>query len=257
MILAVGNNEGIAAVQDDIIVSSPALLGPLVLGVGDQEYILASDAAAIVSRTQNVVYLKDGELVHITPRAFAISTLDQADVSPVVDTITWKVGDADLNGYAHFMEKEIFEQPQALENTMRGRFAEDGSTAQFGGLNLSAAEFRQIDRLLFCACGSAWHACLVAEHLVESFARVPVEVDYASEFRYRNVPLEAHVINKGSLARQIVRSMADAVITVATRMPRSTGGVGSVGGAGTGGAVGDTTKTPPPPPPPPAPPPAP
>ncbi len=177
---------------DEIVAARKA--SPLVLGVGDQEYILASDAAAIVSRTQNVVYLKDGELVHITPRAFAISTLDQADVSPVVDTITWKVGDADLNGYAHFMEKEIFEQPQALENTMRGRFAEDGSTAQFGGLNLSAAEFRQIDRLLFCACGSAWHACLVAEHLVESFARVPVEVDYASEFRYRNVPLDRNTL---------------------------------------------------------------
>ena len=167
---------------------------PLVLGVGDQEYIVASDASAIVSHTQSVVYLKDGELVHLTPRAFSITTLDQADVSPVVDKITWTISEADLNGYTHFMEKEIFEQPLALENTMRGRFSEDGSTAQFGGLNLNAAEFRQIDRFLFCACGSAWHACLVAEHLIETYARVPVEVDYASEFRYRNAPLDRNTL---------------------------------------------------------------
>jgi glucosamine--fructose-6-phosphate aminotransferase (isomerizing) len=163
---------------------------PLILGVGDGEYILASDAAALVSRTQNVVYLKDGEIVHLTPTAFFITTHDQEDVSPVVDRITWTIEDAELNGYAHFMEKEIFEQPQALENSMRGRFSEDGSTAQFGGLNIAASELRQIDRFMFCACGSAWHACLVAEHLIERFARVPVEVDYASEFRYRNTPLD-------------------------------------------------------------------
>jgi glutamine---fructose-6-phosphate transaminase (isomerizing) len=162
---------------------------PLILGVGDGEYMLASDVSAIISRTQNVVYLKDSEIVHITAAGFSISTLDAEDVSPIIDKITWKIEDSDLNGYAHFMEKEIFEQPAALENTMRGRFSEDGSSAQFGGLNISAVDFRQIDRFHFLACGSAWHSCLVAEHLIERFARVPVEVDYASEFRYRNSPL--------------------------------------------------------------------
>ena len=167
---------------------------PLILGVGDEEYIVASDASALVSRTQNVVYLKDGEIVHLTPKTFSITTLDQADVSPVVDRITWSVTDADKGDFAHFMEKEIFEQPVALENTMRGRFSEDGSTANFGGLNVTAAEFRQIDRFLFCACGTAWHACLVTEHLIERFARIPVEVDYASEFRYRNAPLHSNTL---------------------------------------------------------------
>jgi glucosamine--fructose-6-phosphate aminotransferase (isomerizing) len=167
---------------------------PLILGVGEEEYLLASDASALVSRTQNVVYLKDGELVHITARDFAISTLDQADVSPVVDRIEWASEDASMSGYSHFMEKEIFEQPLALENTMRGRFSEDGSTALFGGLNLTPAELRQIDRFMFCACGSALHACLVAEHLIEQYARVPVEVDYASEFRYRNAPLDPQTL---------------------------------------------------------------
>jgi len=172
---------------DEIVAARKA--SPLILGVGEGEYILASDAAALVSRTQNVVYLKDGELVHLTRDGFGISTLDQTEVRPVVDRLQWSVEDAELNGYRHFMEKEIFEQPAALENTMRGRFAADGSTAQFGGLNLTSAEFRHIDRFMFCACGTAWHACLVAEHLIERYARTPVEVDYASEFRYRNAPL--------------------------------------------------------------------
>ena len=162
---------------------------PLILGVGDGEFMLASDVSAIISRTQNVVYLKDGEIVHLTAKNFSITTLDSEDVSPVIDTVTWKIEDSEMNGYAHFMEKEIFEQPTSLENAMRGRFSEDGSTAQFGGLNVSALDLRQVDRLHFLACGSAWHACLVAEQLIERFARVPVEVDYASEFRYRNMPL--------------------------------------------------------------------
>jgi glucosamine--fructose-6-phosphate aminotransferase (isomerizing) len=167
---------------------------PLILGVGDGEYMLASDVSAIISRTQNVVYLKDGELVHITAKGFGITTLEAEDVSPVVDKITWNIADAEIGGYAHFMEKEIFEQPAALENTMRGRFSEDGSTAQFGGLNISAVDLRQVDRVHLLACGSAWHACLVTEHLIERFARLPVEVDYASEFRYRNMPLGSNTL---------------------------------------------------------------
>ena len=162
---------------------------PLILGIGDGEFLVASDVSAIISRTQNVVYLKDGEIVHLTANDFTITTLDSADVDPVIDRVTWTLEDAEMGSFAHFMEKEIFEQPVALENAMRGRFSEDQSTANFGGLNLTAADFRLIDRFYFCACGTAWHACLVAEHLIERFARVPVEVDYASEFRYRNVPL--------------------------------------------------------------------
>ncbi len=190
-LVSVEGTYGIAVLcvdfPDELVAARKA--SPLILGVGEQEYLIASDAAALVSRTQNVVYLKDGELVHLTRTGFAISTLDQADVSPVVNQIHWSVEDAELNGYRHFMAKEIFEQPTALENTMRGRFSADGSTAQFGGLNLKPEEFRHIDRFMFCGCGTAWHACLVAEHLIERYARAPVEVDYASEFRYRNAPL--------------------------------------------------------------------
>jgi glutamine---fructose-6-phosphate transaminase (isomerizing) len=162
---------------------------PLILGLGDGESLVASDVAAIVSRTQNVVYLKDGEIAHLTPKTFAITTLSAGSVTAVVDRVTWSIADAEIGNYAHFMEKEIFEQPTALENAMRGRFSEDGSTANFGGLNISANEFRGYDRFMFCACGTALHACMVTEHLIERFARIPVECDYASEFRYRNTPL--------------------------------------------------------------------
>jgi glucosamine--fructose-6-phosphate aminotransferase (isomerizing) len=162
---------------------------PLILGLGDGESLVASDVAAIVGRTQNVVYLKDGEIAHLTPKSFAITTLSAGTVEPVIDKVTWSIADAELGTHAHFMEKEIFEQPTALENAMRGRFSEDGSTANFGGLNISPNEFRQFDRFMFCACGTALHACMVTEHLIERFARIPVECDYASEFRYRNTPL--------------------------------------------------------------------
>lgn len=167
---------------------------PLILGIGDGESLVASDVSALVSRTRNVVYLKDGEIAHLTPKEFSITTLTAGDVSPVIDKVTWSISDAELNGYTHFMEKEIFEQPAALENTMRGRFSEDGSTAQFGGLNITATEFRSYDRFMFCACGTALHACMVTEHLIERFARVPVECDYASEFRYRNAPLDPNTL---------------------------------------------------------------
>ncbi len=162
---------------------------PLILGLGDQESLVASDVSAIVGRTQNVVYLKDGEIAHLTANSFAITTLSAGTVEPVFDKVTWSIADAEIGSHAHFMEKEIFEQPAALENAMRGRFSEDGSTANFGGLNISPNEFRQFDRFMFCACGTALHACMVTEHLIERFARVPVECDYASEFRYRNTPL--------------------------------------------------------------------
>jgi glucosamine--fructose-6-phosphate aminotransferase (isomerizing) len=195
-LLHVEGTYGIAVIctefPDEMVAARKA--SPLILGVGENEYLLASDASALVSRTQNVVYLKDGELVHLTRDEFAISTMDEADVSPVVDRIDWTVEDANIGGYAHFMEKEIFEQPLALENTMRGRFSEDGSTALFGGLNLTPSELRQVERFMFCACGTAWHACLVAEHQIERYARVPVEVDYSSEFRYRNTPLDPRTL---------------------------------------------------------------
>jgi len=167
---------------------------PLVIGVGNGENLLASDVSAFAGRTQNVVYLDDGQVVHLTDRNFAITTIAAEEVNAVINQVDWEIEEAELGVFTHYMQKEIFEQPQSLENSMRGRFSDDGSTAKFGGLNLDPRELRQIDRLVFCACGTAWHACLVAEHLIERFARIPVEVEYASEFRYRNAPLDKNTL---------------------------------------------------------------
>jgi glucosamine--fructose-6-phosphate aminotransferase (isomerizing) len=167
---------------------------PLIVGVGKGENLLASDVAALATRTSNVVYIKDGEVVRLTRENFTITTIDEIAVSPTIDIVDWDTSASELGDYRHFMEKEIFEQPAALENAMRGRFNPDEGTAKLGGLNMTAQELRQVDRILFCACGTAWHACLIAEYLIERYARIPVEVEYASEFRYRNAPLDKNTL---------------------------------------------------------------
>ncbi len=167
---------------------------PLVLGVGRNENMIASDVTAFGGRMQNVVYLEDGQIVRMCRDDFVISTLSNQSVSPVLNEINWRLEDAELGSFPHFMLKEIFEQPTSLENAMRGRFSQDGSTAQFGGLNMSARELRQVDRILFLGCGTAWHACQLAKHMIERYARIPVDVEYSSEFRYRNSPLEKNTL---------------------------------------------------------------
>jgi glucosamine--fructose-6-phosphate aminotransferase (isomerizing) len=167
---------------------------PLILGLGKGENLLASDVNAITHCTQNVVYLSDNEVVHLSDDDFSISTVSSKDVEAVIHQVDWDTSEAELGDYDHFMQKEIFEQPTSLQNGMRGRFSDDASTAVFGGLNLNPQELRQIDRILFLACGTAWHSCLVAEYLIERFARIPVEVEYASEFRYRNAPLDKNTL---------------------------------------------------------------
>ena len=167
---------------------------PLILGLGKGENLLASDVNALAHCTQNVVYLNDNEVVHLTDDDFSITTVSSKSVEAVIHLVDWDTSAAELGNYAHFMEKEIFEQPTSLQNGMRGRFSDDASTAVFGGLNLNPQELRQIDRILFLACGTAWHSCLVAEYLIERFARIPVEVEYASEFRYRNAPLDKNTL---------------------------------------------------------------
>jgi len=167
---------------------------PLVLCVGRGENLIASDVTAFAGRTQNVVYLDDGQIVRLTRDDFVISTLANEAVAPVISEVSWRIEDAERGAFEHYMLKEIFEQPVTLENAMRGRFSQDGSTAQFGGLNMTPRELRQVDRMLFLGCGTAWHASLLAKHLIERYARIPVDVEYSSEFRYRNTPLEKNTL---------------------------------------------------------------
>ncbi len=167
---------------------------PLILGVGKHEMMLASDASAIRARTSEVVYLDDNQLVTLTDERFTITTSDDSEVKPEISTLHWRDDEADLAGYEHYMLKEIYEQPSAVENAFRGRLDIEEGTSKFGGLNLTRQQIRQIDRILIVACGTAWHSGLVGEYLIEKYARIPVEVEYASEFRYRNTPMEKNTL---------------------------------------------------------------
>ncbi len=163
---------------------------PLVVGVGNGEHFLASDPAALVGYTDKIVFLADHELAVITADSLRVTHRDQGDVEPDIQVVDSQDRSADRGGYAHYMLKEIFEQPESLENTMRGRLDLDSATAHFGGLNLTPRHLRRVNRIIMTACGTSWHAALVGEYMIEELARLPVEVEYASELRYRNPPMD-------------------------------------------------------------------
>jgi glutamine---fructose-6-phosphate transaminase (isomerizing) len=162
---------------------------PLVIGVGKEEYFLASDASPLVGYTDEVVYLSDHELVLLSPEGLELTHREHGRTSPSIQVLDQAEGESDLGQFEHYMLKEIFEQPASTENALRGRLDDDAATAKFGEKNLSVQQLRRIDRIVLTACGTSWHAGLVGEYLLEEFARLPVEVEYASEFRYRNPPL--------------------------------------------------------------------
>jgi glucosamine--fructose-6-phosphate aminotransferase (isomerizing) len=163
---------------------------PLVVGVGDGEHFLASDASPLAGHTERIVYLADHEMAVLTADSLRVIHRDQGQVKHRVRTLDITAGDVQLNGYPHYMLKEIFEQPESLQNAMRGRLSIDEATSVFGGLNLTPQQLRNANRIVLTACGTSWHAALVGEYLIEEFARIPVEVEYASELRYRNPPLD-------------------------------------------------------------------
>ncbi len=167
---------------------------PLVLGIGEGEYFLASDPSALVAHTREVVYLEDNQICELSANGWHIFDAKRARVQASVCPLSWETGDTDKGGFEHYMLKEIMEQPLSLENAMRGRLDDAEASARFGGLNLDPQRLRQVERLILTACGTSYHAALVGEYLFEELARVPVEVEYASEFRYRNSPLDRNTI---------------------------------------------------------------
>jgi glutamine---fructose-6-phosphate transaminase (isomerizing) len=163
---------------------------PLVVGLGEGEHLLASDPVAIAPHTARVAFLQDGEVVRLTPRDFEIRHLEHGPITPRIDRLDWQPDSVELGEHAHYMIKEIRSQPETVIDACRGRLRRGEATAQFGGLNLSARQLRRVRRVVFAACGTSWHAALVGEYLIERLAHLPVEVEYASEFRYRNAPLD-------------------------------------------------------------------
>jgi glucosamine--fructose-6-phosphate aminotransferase (isomerizing) len=159
---------------------------PLLIGLGDGEYYVASDVSAILAQTREVVYLDDGDVAVLTRDGYTILNQRAQQLERGVSKIDWDLDQIERGGFDHFMLKEIFEQPATVENAMRGRLLPDQGTSKLGGLNMTDEEMLKFDNILITACGTSWHSALIGEHMLESLARIPVEVEYASEFRYRN-----------------------------------------------------------------------
>jgi len=174
---------------------------PLVLGLGEKEWFIASDIPAFLPYTRKAIFLDDGEFVVLTEKGVKISNLSGAKVSKKVTSINWSPSMAEKGGYKHFMQKEIFEQPRAIIDTFRGRIAEEKGNVFLEDCNLTAKDIKQIEKIVIIACGTSWHAATVGKFMIEDLCRIPVEVDLGSEFRYRD-PL----LNKKTLLLLISQS---------------------------------------------------
>ncbi len=191
---------------------------PLVIGVGDGENFIASDATPIVEYTQRVIYLKDDDIAIIKKDELILKTLRNQTLKPEVEEIDLKIGEIDKEGYAHFMLKEIFEQPRAIHDTFRGRVLPDHSGIRLGGLHEVLGQMTMAERIIIIACGTSWHAGLLGEYIFEEYSRISVEVEYASEFRYRNP-----IIKKGDIVIAISQSGETADTLAAVKLAKGKG----------------------------------
>ena len=169
---------------DKIVVARKG--SPLVIGIGSGEYYIASDAAPIVEHTNKVVYLSDGELAVVKKDGYLVKTIENVAQEKIITELDFSIEKIEKGGFEHFMLKEIFEQPAVMHDVMRGRVRLSEGRICLGGIEDYLDRLKHAKRIVICACGTSWHAALIGEYLIEDFARIPVEVDYASEFRYRN-----------------------------------------------------------------------
>jgi len=183
---------GIAVIHADVpgVMIGARRGSPLVLGIGKDEYFLASDVSAIVAHTREVVYLNDYEIVAIGNDRFDISTVSGSGVDFQVSKVEFSADAVDKGKFTHYMLKEIYEQPNSIRDAMRGRLSSEEATAKLGGLEMTNGELRAVDRIVLCGCGTAFHAALAGEYIIENLAHVPVECEFSSEFRYRNLPMD-------------------------------------------------------------------
>ncbi len=183
---------GIAVIHEDVpgVMVGARRGSPLVLGIGKDEHFLASDVSAIVAHTREVVFLNDYEIVAVEGDRFDISTVSGSGVDFQVSKVEFGADAVDKGKFPHFMLKEIYEQPHSIRDAMRGRLSSEEATAKLGGLDMTNGELRSVDRIVLSGCGTAFHAALAGEYMIENLAHVPVECEFSSEFRYRNLPMD-------------------------------------------------------------------
>jgi glucosamine--fructose-6-phosphate aminotransferase (isomerizing) len=192
---------------------------PLLLGVTDTgEYFVASDVAAVLAQTRQVIYLEDGEMAVLTEDGYETQSLRGETLEKEVKEIAWDLDAIEKSGHDHFMIKEIFEQPHTIMQAIRGRVLEEDGTVKFGGLNLEDKELAAFDRIIICACGTSWHSGLIGEYMLEEICRIPVDVEYASEFRYRKP-----IVNERTLMLVISQSGETADTLAAMREAKEHG----------------------------------
>ncbi len=212
----------------------------LVIGQGRDQYFIASDVSAIIRYTREVVYLEDGEIAKITDDGFSVTNLEEKEITPKIEEVNWTLDEIEKGSFSHFMLKEIFEQHNTIRNSTRGRLNFTEATARLDGLDRNLPSLREVKRIIVTGCGTAWHAGLVGEYMIENIARIPCEVEYASEFRYRSP-----VLDEGTVLFAISQSGETADTLAAVREAKRKGvlalgicnGVGSTIARETDGGV--------------------
>ena len=202
--------------KDQIIVARKG--SPLVIGIGHGEYFIASDATPIIPYTNSVIYLNDHDVAIITKDSLTLKTIENIPVAFKITKVDMTIGDLEKGDFEHFMLKEIFEQPKTIEDTFRGRISPDHTEIKLGGLLDIFPKLLKARRIIIIGCGTSWHAALVGEYLIEEYARIPVEVEYASEFRYRNP-----ILSKEDVVIAITQSGETADTLAALRMAKEKG----------------------------------
>ncbi len=202
--------------KDQLIVARRG--SPLVIGIGQGEYFVASDATPVIGYTNNVIYLNDNDLAIISKGSLTIKTMEDKPAFFQISRVDRTIGEIEKGDFAHFMLKEIFEQPKTIEDTFRGRVSADRNSITLGGLLDVFPKITEAKRIILIGCGTSWHAALVGEYLIETYARIPVEVEYASEFRYRNP-----ILSSGDVVIAISQSGETSDTLVALRMAKERG----------------------------------